>query len=131
MLYRILKQTEANRLVFLEKYALKNALEVEETQVVWCGHLEKVYFYWIVIDLPLWYLVKWQRFEFNFRIRFNLIVDQEVFFGYVFCPMVNLVGIKSDLSKLFCVRFGLKWFTFLLQHFTNIQSDENSLFLSR
>ena len=36
---------------FSRKICIKECLEVEETQVVWCGHLEQVYFYWIVIDL--------------------------------------------------------------------------------
>ena len=41
----LLKQTEANSFFFLEKTCIKECLEVEETQVVWCGHLEKKYFY--------------------------------------------------------------------------------------
>ena len=67
-------------------------------------HFSKIFLIGIVKNLG----ISREMAEFNFRIRFTLIVDQEVFFGYVFCPMVNLVGIKSDLGKLSCVRFRLK-----------------------
>ena len=40
----LLKQSEANSLFFSEKIGIKECLEIEETHVVWCGHLEKIYF---------------------------------------------------------------------------------------
>ena len=40
----LLKQSEANTLFFSEKVFIKECLEVEETQVVCCGHPQNIYF---------------------------------------------------------------------------------------
>ena len=48
----------------------------------------------------------------------------------MFCPMVNLVGIKSDLDKVFLCEVYTEMIHLSTKKFYEKQSDENSLFLS-
>ena len=64
----LLKQSVANSLFFLKKICIKECLEVEETQVLCCGHPQNIYF--MLNSTTTFHCVIW----FDLKVKYRTIL---------------------------------------------------------